>query len=428
MSRKKILYACISVVIIAVLSLWTIYTSRKNTLDYYIKNYVNTNHLSYQFALVNIGYIADIFYKQNEEQIGKEYSLLIPEDPNSQAVVRENLLDRYTSFYENQRDLGLKQLHFHLANGDSLLRVHRPHQYGDNLLSARKSVAIANKEQSFASGFEEGRIFNGFRYVYPILYKGEHLGSFECGFDFSAIKREMKKHTNSEIIFAIRKDIVEKTVFKNEFNSYKLLAINDNFYIGEKSEFKNEIKESNLTVFGNEAIVKEKMKAMEDFTLTSKIDNKIHLIHFMPISNINNKKVAYIISSISDIDPPAVHYQFYLKNIIWIVFLLAGLVFWIQKIEALNTKLADQSRLLLEKNSALESALNEVKVLQGIIPICCGCKKIRNDTGYYEALEEYFSKRTEIDFSHTLCPECTDRLYNDEEWYQKAKESEDESS
>ena len=59
----------------------------------------------------------------------------------------------------------------------------------------------------------------------------------------------------------------------------------------------------------------------------------------------------------------------------------------------------------------LEVALDEVKVLQGIIPICANCKRIRNDAGYYEAVEAYISRYSEANFSHTICPECLAELY-----------------
>lgn len=51
-----------------------------------------------------------------------------------------------------------------------------------------------------------------------------------------------------------------------------------------------------------------------------------------------------------------------------------------------------------------------VKVLQGIIPICCVCKKIRNDEGYWKQLEAYISEHSEASFTHGYCPECGKEL------------------
>ncbi len=65
--------------------------------------------------------------------------------------------------------------------------------------------------------------------------------------------------------------------------------------------------------------------------------------------------------------------------------------------------------------------MNEVKTLQGFIPICASCKKIRDDKGYWNQIEGYIQKHSEATFSHGMCPECSDRLYGEEEWYLKVK-------
>jgi PAS domain S-box-containing protein len=61
----------------------------------------------------------------------------------------------------------------------------------------------------------------------------------------------------------------------------------------------------------------------------------------------------------------------------------------------------------------LQKALSEIQTLEGIIPICAGCKKIRDDTGYWSQVEAYVSKHTQARFSHGLCPECTKKYYPD---------------
>ena len=63
--------------------------------------------------------------------------------------------------------------------------------------------------------------------------------------------------------------------------------------------------------------------------------------------------------------------------------------------------------------SDLQSALNEIKVLRGILPICSKCKKIRDDTGYWEQIESYIDKHSDASFSHGICPDCIKELYPD---------------
>jgi hypothetical protein len=59
----------------------------------------------------------------------------------------------------------------------------------------------------------------------------------------------------------------------------------------------------------------------------------------------------------------------------------------------------------------LQKALSEVKTLSGLLPICAACKKIRDDNGYWQQIEQYISKHSEAEFSHGICPECRGKLY-----------------
>lgn len=61
----------------------------------------------------------------------------------------------------------------------------------------------------------------------------------------------------------------------------------------------------------------------------------------------------------------------------------------------------------------LEAVRAKIKILQGLLPICAGCKKIRNAQGVWTPLEAYIAERSEADFTHGICPECMDRLYPD---------------
>jgi GAF domain-containing protein len=68
--------------------------------------------------------------------------------------------------------------------------------------------------------------------------------------------------------------------------------------------------------------------------------------------------------------------------------------------------------------SDLAAALLEIKALQGLLPICCHCKEIRDDTGYWESVDSYIAAHSDVKFSHGICPECVKKYYPDvyEEW------------
>lgn len=61
----------------------------------------------------------------------------------------------------------------------------------------------------------------------------------------------------------------------------------------------------------------------------------------------------------------------------------------------------------------LKKALSEIKELSGLLPICASCKKIRDDKGYWNEVENYLSTHTKAEFSHGICPDCAAELYPD---------------
>lgn len=67
--------------------------------------------------------------------------------------------------------------------------------------------------------------------------------------------------------------------------------------------------------------------------------------------------------------------------------------------------------VLKKKNQELISALNEIKSLKGILPLCSFCKKVRDDQGYWQQVDAYIQKHTEADISHSLCPGCMKEHY-----------------
>ena len=73
------------------------------------------------------------------------------------------------------------------------------------------------------------------------------------------------------------------------------------------------------------------------------------------------------------------------------------------ELELLNTKLIDA-------NEQLREALTQINTLNGMLPICSSCKKIRDDDGYWQQLESYISKHSGAKFSHSLCKECAEEL------------------
>jgi YesN/AraC family two-component response regulator len=79
----------------------------------------------------------------------------------------------------------------------------------------------------------------------------------------------------------------------------------------------------------------------------------------------------------------------------------------------LERKIQQQYREKDELIARLQEALDNVKKLSGLIPICSNCKKIRNDEGYWKQIEGYISEHSEARFSHGICPDCAKKIYSE---------------
>lgn len=82
----------------------------------------------------------------------------------------------------------------------------------------------------------------------------------------------------------------------------------------------------------------------------------------------------------------------------------------------ISRDITERKRLEAERENLiwdLQKATEDVKQLSGLLPICMGCKKIRNDEGYWIQIENYISEHSEAKFTHALCDQCVIKFYPD---------------
>ena len=78
-----------------------------------------------------------------------------------------------------------------------------------------------------------------------------------------------------------------------------------------------------------------------------------------------------------------------------------------------GTRVIGLQHALAERVEELEAALYREKQLRGLLPICCYCKKIRDDSNYWHQVETYMAQHAQVQFSHSVCPECTEKFKKD---------------
>ena len=224
-------------------------------------------------------------------------------DPQVRQKLRTELLERLSPLYEEMKKNDFRQLHFHFPDNTSFLRFHRPEKFGDDLTEVRKTVAFTNKSLQETVGFEEGRIFNGYRFVYPLFWKDEHVGSVEASISLFPVVREFSATVERGeiapvILFLIQRDLVESTVFESDQDHYRISSLSSHYMVDK--EFTGQLEDAamDLEAIDNAVrqVAEKKMPRGEPFIVPCYPHSKgCILVKFLPVRNFENLLVGYVV-------------------------------------------------------------------------------------------------------------------------------------
>jgi len=250
--------------------------------------------------------IANVIYNSivNDKGIISTFAKANEADEKDKEEIRKKLTLLLDKSYEQQKQMGLKQLHFHLPDNTSFLRMHRKNTYGDNLTDIRFSVKRTNKILERVEGFEEGRIFNGYRFVFPLFYDMQHVGSMEIGISSLSLVNTMNKIYGGINDFIIKRSTVKSKVFRREMYNYSATTISEKYLrenisyegLAAKNNVFNNIEEIFTVNRINYEDISKKIGSEKSFSIYKVIDKKPIVMTFHPVKNVENKHVGYIVN------------------------------------------------------------------------------------------------------------------------------------
>jgi diguanylate cyclase (GGDEF)-like protein len=268
-------------------------------------------------------------YQENDSLI----KCLAKADATTDSATRDKLRKKIYKMlrrrYKRLVHMGVKQLHFHLTNNISFLRMHAPQKYGDDLTNIRETVVYVNKHLVPVDSFEVGRVAHGFRFVYPLFDKNKkHIGSMEVSFSSQQIMSYMNDKFMIKKHFIVLKSEVDKKMSKSYIDTiYENAPENSAYYmqkdINNNKKVQKELKGILKKIKNSPDIVK-KMKDAEAFSIASSSHFNAVVAIFLPIKSFVEKETtAYlIIYTESDyIDTLLVEYN-YVKLMFFTVLLL----------------------------------------------------------------------------------------------------------
>jgi hypothetical protein len=375
---------------------------------------------------------------QNNADVLKILARVEEADEKERDVLRVELHNLLAQNYEYMRLRGVLQYHFVLPDNTTFLRMHKPEKYGDNLGDIRFSFYNTNSKHEFTGGFEQGKTAHAFRNTFPLWdLNGKYLCALDIGYGSETIQTLLTEINHLHTHFLVHVNVFstkawERKGIKLEYlrsveNSEYMFAITKEHTPEQLAATKRSLTEAHLEE------MKTKMGVGEAFGLYFVREGNAVVISLMPILNIKDKKVSAYLVSYSD--NQFIDYTIFAVGVVRIViFILISMLFVIvyrticatRLLRFSNTELSVQKQVIEDshlfitrQNEELTEALAEVKTLSGFLPICASCKKIRDDSGYWNQIETYIKKHSMAEFSHGICPDCAEKMYSD--FYEEEK-------
>ena len=402
---KKIIL--IIIIYIFTISIYLYFTNKayNSELNTHLESKTNELSTAYDKVVQTYSVPARLIFdlKINNTEILALVSKTQNADSLKLAEIRNKLYDKLKASYNDIRANNYRQFHFHLPDNTSFLRFHMPNEYGDNLSPIRSTVRYTNEFKAYSHGFETGTTFSAFRYVFPLSYFGKHIGSAELSVSYLGILSKIEENRDIACSFMISREVVNRKVLESERNNYLTCNANKDFFVEKEGHDKilnkliNGVKYPRIfkKFYSNEK-AREIFRAFRSGSLITTVDDKNFTVTILRILNFDNEPVAYITAIEKDEFKTTLLSSYYIFGSIRLSMILLVLTLFV------TTFL---------KNKQLKKARAELKVLDGLLPICSYCKKIRNDNGEWDPIETFIDEKSEAKFSHSVCPDCTKEHY-----------------
>ena len=343
-NRKNIYYSILFFITLEILINLNVHFNRGTNIDNAINTQISYIEMNYDASIASYRNLSRSIYDSiinNDEILKLIYNVENSPNPN---VYRLELYDKLNFIYKIIKFKNFKVFHFHDNNGNSLLRFHKPDKFGDDLKEFRESINDISKNHNYIEGFEEGRIINSYRFIFPLFYNNEYIGSVETSVSIYDLLKEIQNNFDGNVDFLISNNIVNKIINDNTANLYTNTPfIGYSCYVSPDKQ--NQYKSNSDTgqyFFNRTELTKLNEKSSEIFNKKKDFDKPFYeiilengktiLVSFIPIDNVAGKQIAYIayhqhFVSVDDIKNNYLLMLLFVNVIIFIISVLAYFVF-----------------------------------------------------------------------------------------------------
>ncbi len=217
------------------------------------------------------------------------------------VLLRDELQLLLTSKYERAKEKGVLQYHFVLANNESFLRMHKPGRSGDDLTTVRDDLAYTNATQQAVRGFTQGKTAHGFRNVFPLFdTERNHIGAMEISFSSDSFQWYLNNISNIHTHFLVNRDIFDAKTWERDdlILKYSQSAehVDHMITLGDIHTKEKCIVENREKLVPIREEIDLKIRQGDMFSSYVRHQDHIDVISFLPIRDLKEKTVAWLVS------------------------------------------------------------------------------------------------------------------------------------
>ena len=205
--RHKSVYFIIAYFILLGAVIFLLYSRYATLTESYTQGHVREFDQRMQSYQLMQEQIMDSYYELffNSSQVTNIMQEAAHSDPARQAFFRHELMGRLQEAFGSLQRLNVRLLFFHLPEQIAFLRMHEPEKFGDSLSVSRPSIVEVQTQQKKLIVFETGKLFNGFRSIYPLFYHDSFVGSVEIAYPFLALKKQAIRESSGAYTFLVKR-------------------------------------------------------------------------------------------------------------------------------------------------------------------------------------------------------------------------------
>lgn len=220
------------------------------------------------------------------------------------AVLRGRLFRQLSPAYRSLSSQGVRQMHVFTPEGRSFLRMHAPTRHGDPLADVRPSVRRVITERQPVAGFETGRLFSGFRFVFPLFQEGRFIGAAENSIGFKTLRNTLERIAPTyEFALILSRAAVDAVLWSERRDLYGPTDLSDDYLIEDPqltlpdTAPRSPIQKTLDARLARMPEVAQGMAGHKAFALAVEDeDNAPWLVSFLPIADVDGRHAAYLVA------------------------------------------------------------------------------------------------------------------------------------